>query len=170
MRRRMTIWTVAALFLCNSAFAQQSAGTTAESHKNRTIFTIVGLGGGFAAGLFGGLAAFDDARYAESKVTLTAILGAAGGGVGGYFIGRALDRRHNSTTVTWSVPAGRTYPPVESLNILPSVFKKTSTLAAAKAETTSCADDSSTPTPPNFELLPPEHIGTLRALDCRRGL
>jgi hypothetical protein len=169
MRSRVIAFTVLAMFVCHAAFAQQPAGNTGESHKYRTMFTFIGLGGGVAAGLFGGLAAFDDAPHAESKITLTMILSGAGGAVGGYFIGRALDKPSKTTTVTW-LPAGRTYPPVESLGILPSVFKTTSRVAA-KPQPTSCLDQPSTTTVPKFELVVPDHIGTIRSggeLDCRR--
>jgi len=57
--------------------------------------------GGFAVGLFAGLAAFDDATNSDRKVWTTAILAGVGGAVGGYFLGRALDKRGKSTNVTW---------------------------------------------------------------------
>jgi len=52
-------------------------------------------------GLFAGLAAFDDATNSDRKVWTTAILAGVGGAVGGYFLGRALDKRGKSTNVTW---------------------------------------------------------------------
>jgi hypothetical protein len=75
-----------------SGFARQS-GPKRESSKYRTIFTLGGAGGGFVLGLGGGIAAFDDAINSNRKVLTTAILTGVGGGVGGYFLGRALDKR-----------------------------------------------------------------------------
>ena len=68
---------------------------TGESHKYRTIFTLAGAGGGFTVGVFAGLAKFDDAINSDRKVWTTAIVGAGGGAVGGYFLGRILDKRRD---------------------------------------------------------------------------
>lgn len=84
-----------------SAFGQQSSPPSGESHKYRTILTLAGGGGGFAVGLFAGLAVLDDATNSDRKVWTTAILAGIGGGIGGYFLGRALDRR-KGTSVTWN--------------------------------------------------------------------
>ena len=84
------------LFTANESFAQQAAAP-APSHKYRTILTPAAAAGGFAAGLFIGLSKFDDAINSEQKVTTTALIGAAGGGVGGYFLGRALDKHRDRT-------------------------------------------------------------------------
>ncbi len=70
----------------------QTAPPPPESHKYRVILSTAGAGGAFTLGVFGGLVAFDDARYATRKVWTTALIAAAGGAVGGYFIGRAIDR------------------------------------------------------------------------------
>jgi hypothetical protein len=82
---------VAALVLltASESFAQQPAALPTPSHKYRTILTPAGATAGFAAGLFIGLSKFDDAANSERKVTTTALIGATGGGVGGYFLGRA---------------------------------------------------------------------------------
>jgi len=83
------------LFISNEAFAQQPAATIEKSSKYRKIFTIAGGGGGFAAGMFAGLAKFDDAVNSTDKVTTTAVVGGIGGAVGGYFLGRVLDKRRD---------------------------------------------------------------------------
>jgi len=88
-----------------SAFGQQSSPPSGESHKHRTILTLAGGGGGFAVGLFAGLAAFDDATNSDRKVWTTAILAGVGGAIGGYFLGRALDRRSKTANVTWKSDA-----------------------------------------------------------------
>jgi hypothetical protein len=84
------------LLTSNSGFGQQPARKS-DSSKFRVIFTIGGGGGGFALGLAGGLAAFDDAINSNRKVWTTAILAGVAGGIGGYFLGRALDKRSAST-------------------------------------------------------------------------
>jgi hypothetical protein len=83
-----------------SAFGQQSSPPSGESHKYRTILTLAGGGGGFAVGLFAGLAVFDDATNSDRKVWTTATLAGIGGSIGGYFLGRSLDRRNKGTSVT----------------------------------------------------------------------
>jgi len=87
--------TALVLLTAGESFAQQPAALPGPSHKCRTILTPAGAAGGFAAGLFIGLSKFDDAVYSERKVTTTALIGAAGGGVGGYFLGRALDKHRD---------------------------------------------------------------------------
>jgi predicted MFS family arabinose efflux permease len=84
------------IFLTSSeAFAQQPGGNIERSSKYRKIFTIAGGGGGFAVGMFAGLAKFDDAIYSEDKATKAALVGGIGGAVGGYFLGRVLDKRRD---------------------------------------------------------------------------
>jgi hypothetical protein len=85
-----------ALLAASSGFAQQSAPKS-ESSKYRTIFTLAGAGGGFVLGLGAGLAAFDDAVNSSRKVGTTAIIAGVGGGIGGYFLGRALDKHKAKT-------------------------------------------------------------------------
>src|SRR4030095_13464604 len=90
--------------MTSPAFGQQTGSTpSGESHKYRTIMTIAGAGGGFTGGVLLGIAGFDDAINSDRKVWTTAIVGAAAGGVGGYFIGRALDHRNRKTT-TLTIP------------------------------------------------------------------
>ena len=79
----------------SESLAQQPATNAGPSHKYRTILTISGAAGGFASGVYLGLAKFDDAPYSERKVTTTAIIGGVGGAVGGYFLGRVFDRRRD---------------------------------------------------------------------------
>ncbi len=97
MKNRLIVCSMLGLFTYGLAFGQQPTPKSGESHKYRTIFTIAGGGGGFAVGLVAGLAAFDDAINSDRKVWTTAALSA----VGGYFLGRALDKRTKKTNVTW---------------------------------------------------------------------
>lgn len=93
----------AALFLLIShsvCLGQQGTGKPGPSHKFRTIFTIVGGGGGFVLGVFAGIGAYDDSINASRKITTLAVITGAGGAVGGYFLGRALDKRGAKPGVT----------------------------------------------------------------------
>lgn len=101
MKSRLILCSLLALFTSRWALGQQSASGNTESHRYRTVFTLAGGGGGFALGMFAGLAAFDDAINSDRKVWTTAALSGVGGAVAGYFIGRALDKRQKKTTVTW---------------------------------------------------------------------
>jgi hypothetical protein len=85
------------ILLCANAFAQQQSPKTTESHKYRTLLTLAGGGGGLALGFFIGFSAFDDAVNSDRKVWTTAAISAAGGAVGGYFLGRHLDQRGKKT-------------------------------------------------------------------------
>ena len=75
--------------------AQQPGQQQQESHKYRVIGTAAGGGGGFVLGAFAGIGMYDDAINSSQKAWTTALLAAAGGAVGGYFIGRALDKSRN---------------------------------------------------------------------------
>jgi hypothetical protein len=101
------VWGLVALFSWDSAFAQAPPAGSGESHKYRTILSIAGAAGGFVLGALGGLAAFDDAINSDRKVTLAAVSSAAGGAVGGYFIGRAIDKRKKPRVTTTQFGTGR---------------------------------------------------------------
>jgi hypothetical protein len=94
MRMRSIVWAaLLSVAFAALSFGQQPAARGPESQKYRTIFTIAGGGGGFTLGVIAGIGAFDDSTYASRKVWTTALISAAGGAVGGYFLGRALDKR-----------------------------------------------------------------------------
>src|SRR5262245_58918709 len=97
MKSRIIASLLLVLLFGNHVYSQAPAATT-KSHKYRTVFTLVGAGGGFALGVFAGLAAFDDSVNSDRKVWTTALVSAAGGAIGGYFIGRSLDNRHVKRT------------------------------------------------------------------------
>jgi hypothetical protein len=67
-------------------------GAASSSTRKRAIWTVVGAGAGFAAGVYLGFAKFDDATYAERKIWTTAIVGAAAGGVAGALLSRNTRR------------------------------------------------------------------------------
>ena len=99
MKNRLAIITALVLLTSTSTLAQQSAPKREESHKYRTILTLAGGGGAFALGVFVGLNAFDDAVNSDRKLWTTAALSAAGGAVGGYFLGRAFEERRPTSRV-----------------------------------------------------------------------
>ena len=97
MYKRTVATLIMLLGSCCWSFGQQAASSqTPESHKYRTICTVAGGGGGYVLGVFVGIAAFDDATYATRKVWTTALATAAAGAVGGYFLGRSLDKRKSA--------------------------------------------------------------------------
>ena len=92
---KLVIVSILMLILSCEALAQQPIVKPKTSSKYRKIFTIAGGGGGFALGMFAGLSAYDDAINSDKKVTTAAIVGGAGGAVGGYLLGRVLDKRRD---------------------------------------------------------------------------
>ncbi len=92
-----------AAFALSSVFGQggpsQNPTPPKESSKYRIICTAAGAGGAYTLGVFAGIAAYDDARFAERKIWTLALALAAAGGVGGYFLGRAIDKRQSRVSV-----------------------------------------------------------------------
>jgi hypothetical protein len=81
---------LAALLVAAPAFAQSASAKKKERHLAR----IAGMAGGAFAGLMVGWAVSDDdAVNATAKLARNWAIGAAVGGVGGYFLGRTIDRR-----------------------------------------------------------------------------
>ncbi len=100
MKTRTIVGGVLLLILTGTAPAfTQAAPQPREPYKYRVILSAAGAGGGFALGVCAGLAAFDDAPYANRKVWTAALVSAAAGAVGGYFIGRAVDKSAGKTSV-----------------------------------------------------------------------
>ncbi len=95
------VCTLLMVIVSSCALGQQPTQEKGESTKYRKIGTFAGLGGGFALGVFVGFAAFDDATNAERKITITALASAAAGALGGYFLGRAIDKRKSPVTWMW---------------------------------------------------------------------
>jgi hypothetical protein len=72
-----------------------SSSSTKSSSTKRVIWTLVGIGAGFGAGLFLGLNAFDDAVNSDRKVWTGALVGAAAGGLAGNLLSRNVGRSPN---------------------------------------------------------------------------
>jgi hypothetical protein len=89
--RKFASAVLASLILLQLPLAAQgrdSQSTRKSGTTKRVIWTIVGAGAGFAAGVFIGLNKFDDAIDSDRKVWTTAIVGAVGGGVAGALLSR----------------------------------------------------------------------------------
>jgi hypothetical protein len=86
------------LTLCAMPISADTGGparatrTMASSSTKRVVWTLVGIGAGFGAGLFIGLNAFDDAVNSDRKVWTSAIVGAAAGGLAGGLLSRNVGR------------------------------------------------------------------------------
>ncbi len=101
--------------------ARHTAGSSKSapaSGTKRALWTAVGVGAGFAAGLFIGLNAFDDAVNSDRKVWTSALVGAAAGGLAGNLNGKATKRaapvradfaplRARDVNVSWTPAASR---------------------------------------------------------------
>jgi hypothetical protein len=77
-------------------------------------WTAAGAGAGFGLGFYLGFLAFDQATYAERKITTAAVVGAAAGALGGYLIGRLRheSRRPSSPTLASPEKDARAWMPV----------------------------------------------------------
>ena len=111
MRTRVFSLFVIGLLIATPALADTTReAPKASSTTKRVIWTAIGAGAGFAAGVFIGLNKFDDALYSDRKVWTAAIVGAAAGGVAGALLSRNVGRDtplkvHQATDVpkvTWS--------------------------------------------------------------------
>lgn len=67
---------------------RQAATTPGSRGQHRALWTVVGAGAGFAAGLVLGLRWFDDATYSERKIFTMAVILGAGGAVAGNLAAR----------------------------------------------------------------------------------
>ena len=99
--RQLGVYILLMVVVSSCALGQATTQKKGESTKYRKIGTFAGLGGGFALGAFVGFAAFDGATNSERKITITALASAAAGALGGYFLGRAIDRRKSQVTWMW---------------------------------------------------------------------
>jgi hypothetical protein len=84
------------LLLCHVPLSADTSGQSpSPSNTKRVVWTLVGIGAGFGAGLFLGLNAFDDAINSDRKVWTSALVGAAAGGLAGNLLSRNLGRSPN---------------------------------------------------------------------------
>ena len=82
---RALIAVVVALACAAPSYAQSGQP---RSTRSRVGWALAGIGIGFGAGLYVGFNKFDQATYAERKITTTAIAGAAAGGVIAFLLTR----------------------------------------------------------------------------------
>jgi len=90
--------------------SSRSVQTGRSSTTKRVLWTVVGAGAGFAAGVFIGLNKFDDALYSDRKVWTSAIVGAAAGGVAGALLSRNIGRSVPVATAVRPAPGGTARP------------------------------------------------------------
>ena len=84
MLRLISFTLLVSVFIEGAALAQTTTPTAKpRSTTKRVVWTIVGAGAGFGAGVFLGLNKFDDAVNSDRKVWISAIVGAAAGGLAG---------------------------------------------------------------------------------------
>jgi hypothetical protein len=121
MFRKALCFGLAGLLLCHVPVSADTSGPSpSSSNTKRVVWTLVGIGAGFGAGLFLGLNAFDDAINSDRKVWTSALVGAAAGGLAGNLLSRNVGRSPNlgvkradaprvdvSTASTWSVPPAK---------------------------------------------------------------
>ena len=98
MFRKAFCFGLAAVLLCHTPLLadagdrSSAAPARASSRTKRVVWTLVGIGAGFGAGVFLGLHAFDDAINSDRKVWTSAIVGAAAGGLAAGLLSRNVGR------------------------------------------------------------------------------
>jgi hypothetical protein len=96
MFRKALCFVLAGLLLCHVPVSADTSGPSpSPSNTKRVVWTLVGIGAGFGAGLFLGLNAFDDAVNSDRKVWTSALVGAAAGGLACNLLSRNLGRFPN---------------------------------------------------------------------------
>ena len=85
----ITILTLALLATSTPAFAGSDSGAAKQGVLWRTVLS---LGGGFGGALLS-FGLMDDDRYSANQVVTTMALVGVGGAVGGFFLGRHLDKQ-----------------------------------------------------------------------------
>ena len=96
MFRRALCFGLAGLLLCHVPVSADTSGPSPSPSKTkRIVWTLVGMGAGFGAGLFLGLNAYDDSVNSDRKVWTSALVGAAAGGLAGNLLSRNGGRSPN---------------------------------------------------------------------------
>jgi hypothetical protein len=123
----MLVTLVAAAPVAADSSRTESASTAQTgSGGKRVLWTVVGAAAGFGAGVFLGLAKFDDAINSDRKVWTTALLSAAAGGIAGNLLSRdvgpaspkRLTREGREGGPRAAVPTTRALPGrIETVNV-----------------------------------------------------
>ncbi len=96
MFRNALCFGLAGLLLCHVPLSADTSGPSPKpSSTTRVVWTLVGIGAGFGAGMFLGLNAFDDSVNSDRKVWTSALVGAAAGGLAGNLLSRNGGRSPN---------------------------------------------------------------------------
>ena len=99
------------VLLCHVPASADTAGRSAapparaSSSSKRVVWTLVGIGAGFGAGLLIGLHAFDDSINSDQKVWTSVLVGAAAGGLAGGLLSRNVGRAPQVKTTGATRPA-----------------------------------------------------------------
>jgi hypothetical protein len=105
----------------DTAVRPPASAPRASSTTKRVAWTLVGVGAGFAAGLFVGLSAFDDSIHSDRKVWTSVIVGAAAGGLAGGLISRNVGRGPQANSM-----GARSLPPDLRPSLWPPLALSTS--------------------------------------------
>jgi len=92
---RVIVATLVALSFAVPGYAQARQPRSTGAHVG---WTLAGVGIGFGVGTWIGFGKFDQATYAERKITTTAVSCAAAGGVIAFLLTRHRDRDHTTAT------------------------------------------------------------------------
>lgn len=106
-RKALSSAVLAAALVLTQAASGFAQSPVRKHSKTATIikWTLIGAGIGAAAGFGLGFRAYDDATFAERKITRAAIAGAAIGAGGGWLIGKARSNAASRTQIsTWNSP------------------------------------------------------------------
>jgi hypothetical protein len=97
IRNRVSLPVIIVLFVtmliadAAPAFAQQQRAE--NSRRTKVIWTVIGAAAGAGVGMWAGFQKFDQATFAERKITTATIAGGAIGGVVGWTIGFRRSRQ-----------------------------------------------------------------------------
>jgi len=122
MLRRELIVVLMTLFMAAPVAAApgdervQTAPTSGSGTGKRVMWTIIGAAAGFGAGVYIGLNQFDDAVNSDRKVWMTALVGAAAGGLTANLLSRNIGPGRGLTPPNQHPPGGVKPQPETSWN------------------------------------------------------
>ena len=89
----MTLFMAAPVAAASGDERVQTAPKSGSGTGKRVMWTIIGAAAGFGAGVYIGLNQFDDAVNSDRKVWMTALVGAAAGGLTANLLSRNLSAK-----------------------------------------------------------------------------
>jgi hypothetical protein len=111
LRRKLIVVLIAVVTAAPVAAASaderaQNAPKVSSGSGKRVLWTIIGAAAGFGAGVYFGLNQFDDAVNSDRKVWISALAGAAAGGVTGNLLSRNVGPGRGLTPPDQNLPGG----------------------------------------------------------------